>query len=289
MLVAAAAWDELATRLEAGAASYSSTIAKLTTDSWLGPSSESMASAAASYAAWMQNTAARVAQTATQARAAAAAYETARASAVPPPLIEANRAQLAALVATNIFGMNSLAIAQIEAKYAAYWAQDTEAMHTYAASSVVASELAPFTDPPSSAASMDAITQALTVAVGTALAGGPPHRSQRAELPHWAPASGQTRTRTPRRDAPSWFLRATSRTRSSSRDTPIPALCPGRVSPSVFPLAGPLSSPASAAAALFGGFAGTTGPSDFPRSVIQAYRHWRSLSGPPGDHPTGEQ
>src|SRR2546423_3323764 len=27
------------------------------------------------------------------------------------------------------------------------------------------------------------------VAVGTALAGGPPHRSQRAGLPHWAPAS----------------------------------------------------------------------------------------------------
>jgi hypothetical protein len=30
----------------------------------------------------------------------------------------------------------------------------------------------------------------LMVAVGTALTGGPPHRSQRAELPHWAPASG---------------------------------------------------------------------------------------------------
>src|SRR6266545_4679196 len=28
------------------------------------------------------------------------------------------------------------------------------------------------------------------IAVGTALAGGPPHRSQRAELPHWAPVSG---------------------------------------------------------------------------------------------------
>jgi hypothetical protein len=28
------------------------------------------------------------------------------------------------------------------------------------------------------------------IAVGTALTGGPPHRSQRAELPHWAPASG---------------------------------------------------------------------------------------------------
>src|SRR6266511_4669519 len=30
----------------------------------------------------------------------------------------------------------------------------------------------------------------IVVAVGTALAGGPPHRSQRAGLPHWAPASG---------------------------------------------------------------------------------------------------
>ena len=28
------------------------------------------------------------------------------------------------------------------------------------------------------------------IAVGTALAGGPPHRSQRAALPHWAPALG---------------------------------------------------------------------------------------------------
>ena len=28
------------------------------------------------------------------------------------------------------------------------------------------------------------------IAVGTTLTGGPPHRSQRAELPHWAPASG---------------------------------------------------------------------------------------------------
>ena len=31
---------------------------------------------------------------------------------------------------------------------------------------------------------------ASVVAVGTALTGGPPHRSQRAGLPHWAPTSG---------------------------------------------------------------------------------------------------
>src|SRR6266545_6954006 len=35
----------------------------------------------------------------------------------------------------------------------------------------------------------------VVIAVGTALAGGPPHRSQRALLTHWAPASGQTCSR----------------------------------------------------------------------------------------------
>ena len=40
-----------------------------------------------------------------------------------------------------------------------------------------------------------------TVAVGTALAGGPPHRSQRAELPHWAPRSGPTPVTPARTDA----------------------------------------------------------------------------------------
>jgi hypothetical protein len=39
------------------------------------------------------------------------------------------------------------------------------------------------------------VFQRQRVAVGTALSGRPPHRSQRAGLPHWAPASGQTRRR----------------------------------------------------------------------------------------------
>ena len=39
-------------------------------------------------------------------------------------------------------------------------------------------------------ASIDSAVASCLVAVGTALEGGPPHRSQRAGLPHWAPASG---------------------------------------------------------------------------------------------------
>src|SRR6266536_4867850 len=42
----------------------------------------------------------------------------------------------------------------------------------------------------SSSASNALLDTTVRIAVGTALAGGPPHRSQRAELPHWAPVSG---------------------------------------------------------------------------------------------------
>src|SRR5664279_2420006 len=104
------------------------------------------------------------------------------------------------------------------------------------------------------------------IAVGTALAGGPPHRSQRAELPHWAPTSGSTR-RVGRqatgeaRSAASCPRATARRTRSSPLDTPDPALCPVRVGLSVFPLAGrlPSTTSATARAALFGSFAGNRG------------------------------
>jgi PPE-repeat protein len=43
---------------------------------------------------------------------------------VPPPIIEANRALLQALVATNLLGQNTPAIAATETLYAEMWAQD---------------------------------------------------------------------------------------------------------------------------------------------------------------------
>jgi hypothetical protein len=124
-----------------------------------------------------------------------------------------------------------------------------------------------------------------SIAVGTAVADGPPRRSQRALLTHWAPALGI--------DVGSGIGPAmgkarlmTRRTRSSSLDALCPALRPERVSLVAFPSAGPLPSTASAASpwALFGGFAGTTGPSDFARSFISGLRPRPSLSGPPSHH-----
>jgi PPE-repeat protein len=67
---------------------------------------------------------------------------------VPPPVILANRAQLAALIATNFFGQNTPAIAATEAHYMEMWAQDATAMYGYAADSATASTLTSFSEPP---------------------------------------------------------------------------------------------------------------------------------------------
>ena len=85
MLAAATAWDGLAAELQSTAASYESAISELSGGPWLGPSSASMAAAAAPYMEWMTTTAAQAEQTATHAKAAAAAYEAAFAMTVPPP------------------------------------------------------------------------------------------------------------------------------------------------------------------------------------------------------------
>jgi PPE-repeat protein len=122
-------------------------LSELTSEEWHGPASAAMAAAATPYVAWMSSTAAQAEQTAAQAEAAAAAYEAAFAATVPPPVIAANRAQLMALIATNILGQNTAAIAATEAQYMEMWAQDAAAMYGYAASSAVATQLTPFTEP----------------------------------------------------------------------------------------------------------------------------------------------
>jgi PPE-repeat protein len=168
MVAAAAAWDGLAAQLHSTAASYSSVISGLTAG-WQGPSSAAMAAAAAPYAAWISGTAAAAEQAGAQARAAATAYQTAFAAMVPPPVIAANRGQLASLVATNLFGQNTPAIAATEAQYADMWAHDAAAMYGYAGSAAVATQLAPFTEAPQTTNPAGAGGQAAAVihAVGT--------------------------------------------------------------------------------------------------------------------------
>jgi PPE-repeat protein len=146
-LAAAATWDELANELHSTAANLESVISGLTSQPWQGPSSASMVAAAAPQLAWLSTTAAQATQTSTQAKAAVAAYESAYAMTVPPPVIEANRAELTSLIATNLVGQNAAAIAATEVAYSEMWAQDVAAMYGYAAESRAATEVAPFAPP----------------------------------------------------------------------------------------------------------------------------------------------
>jgi PPE-repeat protein len=152
MMVAAAAWDELAAELDTAASNYGSVIDELTSGPWVGPTSASMVSAVVPFLTWLSALTSQAEQTAGQARAAAAAFETAFAMTVPPPVIAANRVLLMTLIATNFFGQNTPAIAATEAQYMQMWAQDAAAMYSYAGSSAAASDLTVFTSPPNTAA-----------------------------------------------------------------------------------------------------------------------------------------
>jgi PPE-repeat protein len=174
LLAAAAAWDGIATELHTAAASYGSVISELTAGPWLGAASAAMTAAAEPYVAWMRSTATQAEQTATQAKAAAAAYEVTFAAMVPPPVIAANRALLQALVSTNLFGQNTPAIAATETLYAEMWAQDATAMYGYAGASACATTLAPFTPAPQTTTGASAATSAQAAAsqlTSTALQG----------------------------------------------------------------------------------------------------------------------
>jgi PPE-repeat protein len=132
-----------------------------------------MVAAATPYISWLGAAATLAEEAANQARAAAAAFETAFTLTVPPPLIAANRVLLATLVATNFFGQNFPAIAATEAEYAEMWAQDATAMYGYAAASATATQLTPFGEPAQAtnqgglAAQAAAVGQAIATPAGT--------------------------------------------------------------------------------------------------------------------------
>ncbi|AFS14656.1 MULTISPECIES: PPE family protein [Mycobacterium] len=148
LVSAASAWSALAAELNSAALSYEKVVTALSSEEWLGSASATMAQAVEPYVAWMTSAAAQAEEAATQARAAAAAYEAALSASVPPPLVASNRMQVSQLQATNVLGQNTPLIAQLEAQYGEYWAQDAGAMYGYAGQSSSATKQTPFQKAP---------------------------------------------------------------------------------------------------------------------------------------------
>src|SRR5271156_2381226 len=146
LMAASSSFSALSSELSSNAASYESIISQLGSE-WTGPSSTAMAASAQTYIEWLTTTSAQLQDAATAATSSAAASEAAHAATIPPAVVAANRAQLAALVATNILGQNTPAIAANEAMYGEFWAQDAAAMFGYSAAASANATLAPLTPP----------------------------------------------------------------------------------------------------------------------------------------------
>ena len=173
LVSAASAWSALAAELNSSALSYEQAITALSSQEWLGTASATMVQAVVPYISWMTTAANQAEEAAAQARAAAAAYEAALSSSVPPPLVAANRMQVNQLQATNVLGQNTPLIAQLEAQYGEYWAQDAGAMYSYAGQSSAATKVTPFqkapevTNPSGQASQSAAVTNATTNSTAT--------------------------------------------------------------------------------------------------------------------------
>jgi PPE-repeat protein len=168
LMAASAAWSNLGAELSTTATQWESIITTLTTEQWTGVGSLAAAASAQHIVSWLTTTATAAEHAGAQATASAAAYEAAFSATVPPPVIAANRAQLAALIATNFLGVNTAAIAATEAQYAEMWVQDAVTMYTYQAASAAAGILTPVapaspsTNPAASGLQAAATTQAAT-------------------------------------------------------------------------------------------------------------------------------
>jgi PPE-repeat protein len=166
LIAASTAWQQLGTTLEDSAENYGATLSSLT-GTWHGPSSATMVQAVEPYVTWLRTTAQQAQQIASSAQAAAAAYNSVRASVVPTAEVTANRTRLAQLLATNGFGRNFPAIAETEAEYQSMWANNSAAMSRYQAASAQASTLPQFASPTSATNPTRLTTQASAAPAAT--------------------------------------------------------------------------------------------------------------------------
>lgn len=98
---------------------------------WQGVGGSAMTAAVAKKMAWTGEAGAYANKSAALIGRAAAAHSTAVACTIPYPTVVANRIRQATLVATNIIGQNTPAIAEADAEYGEFWAQNASAMTAY--------------------------------------------------------------------------------------------------------------------------------------------------------------
>jgi PPE-repeat protein len=170
MIEAAGAWQQVAVELENSAAGYAAAVSGLI-ETWSGPSATAMVESVQPFLIWLHTTAQQAQQLAGSTEAAALAFSATRAAVVTPAQVAANRTLLAQLMATNRFGTNTAAIAQVQAEYEAMWQASSAAMVRYQAATAQATTLQSFSSPLTSANPAAAVAQAGSATTATTTAG----------------------------------------------------------------------------------------------------------------------
>ncbi|CKV34912.1 PPE family protein [Mycobacterium tuberculosis] len=100
-------------------------------ENWKGSSSDLLADAAGRYLDWLTKHSRQILETAYVIDFLAYVYEETRHKVVPPATIANNREEVRRLIASNVAGVNTPAIADLEAQYEQYRAENIQAMDRY--------------------------------------------------------------------------------------------------------------------------------------------------------------
>lgn len=130
MFFASGQLRELAYSVETTAESLEDELDELD-ENWKGSSSDLLADAVERYLQWLTKHSRQILETAYVIDFLAYVYEETRHKVVPPATIANNREEVHRLIASNVAGVNTPAIAGLDAQYQQYRAQNIAVMNDY--------------------------------------------------------------------------------------------------------------------------------------------------------------
>lgn len=146
-LAASAVWTSFAEIVATATASLMGEIATMTGSTLTGMTSVSMLTSSVPFFGWLAHMEATALMHSVACATVAESWGTCTAGIIPLPVVNQNRITEASLVASNIFGQNSPAIAELDREYGQFWAQDGASMMSYD-SAVTVATMPKFVSPP---------------------------------------------------------------------------------------------------------------------------------------------
>lgn len=147
-MAASAIWTDFAGIVLTATTSLMTEIAMMTGVTLTGMTSVAMLASSVPFIAWLAEMEALALIQAAACATVATAWSTATSGIIPLPVVNQNRITEATLQATNVFGINTPAIGEMNREYAQFWSQDGSSMMTYDEAVITATMPKPAPPPP---------------------------------------------------------------------------------------------------------------------------------------------